>query len=150
MANVTSQWAKATRPTGQASPYTSSSLALGRGSQTEMRVKLNIAEGNLTANDKWEFLRVPENCYIEAIVLTVDELDDGSDLTFTIKSDDGSTETTHLTADDAAQTGGTVVANAGLPRAGGAAPITLFAEVAVAAATPKAGEATMIVHLVEF
>lgn len=150
MANVTSQYAKATRPTGGASPYTASGLALGRGSQTELRVKLAISEDNLTAGDTWEFLRVPEDTYVQAIILTCDELDDASALTLLLKSDDGTTETTHLAANNVGQAGGTVAAGANLPRAGGAAPVTLFAEVGTAAGTPKAGEATMIVHLTRF
>lgn len=150
MANVTSQYAKATRPTGGASPYTSSGLAIGRGSQTELRVKLPISEDNLAADDKWEFLRVPEDTYVEAMILACDELDDGTDLTLLLKSDDGTTETTHLTADTVGQAGGTVAADDNLPRAGGAAPVTLFAEVGAGADTPKAGEATLIVHLTRF
>lgn len=147
MANVTSQWAKTTRPTGQPSPYTSSGLAIGRGSQTELRVKLDITEGNLGAGDVWEFLRVPEDTLVEAILLTVDDLDAGAGLTLLLKTDDGTTETTHLAANTVGQSGGTVAAGANLPRVGGAGPVTIFAEVGVAAATPQAGEATLIVHL---
>lgn len=147
MANVTSQWAKTTRPTGQTSPYTSSGLAIGRGSRTELRVKLDIAEGNLGAGDIWEFLRVPEDTLVEGVRLVVDELDEGAGLTLLLKTTDGTTETTHLAANNVGQAGGTVAAGASLPRVGGAAPVSIFAEVGVGAATPKAGEATLIVHL---
>jgi hypothetical protein len=127
-----------------------SGLALGRGSQTELRIKLPISADNLGAGDKWEFLRVPEDTFVEAIILTADDLDDGTGLTVALKSTDGTTEQTHLAANAVGQAGGTVAAGAALPRLGGAAPLTIFAEVAVAAATPKAGEATLIVHLTRF
>lgn len=147
MANVTSQWAKSTRPTGQPSPYASTGLSIGRGSRTELRIKLDISEENLGAGDVWEFLRVPANTLIEGIRLIADDLDGGAGLTILLKTTDGTTTTTHLAANTVGQAGGTVAAGASLPRVGGVAPVTIFAEVGVAAATPQAGEATLIVHL---
>lgn len=149
MANVTSQYAKSTRPTGQPSPYVYSGLALGRGAQTELRIKLDIKEDNLTANSQWEFLRVPADTLIEEIRLITDDLDANAVPTVTVllKSDDGVADTTHLAANNVAQTGGTVAAGAALPRVGGVGPIRIYAQVGTAAATPQAGTATLIVRM---
>lgn len=147
MANVTSQWAKTTRPTGQPSPYLSSALATGRGSQAELRVTLNIEEGNLNANDDWFFLRLPADAIVQAAILTTDELDAGTAATVQLRAG-----TTNLlsAASNIPRTGGTAIANAGLPFSGnGTDPVELYARVIAAPAAPadrQAGTATLVVH----
>ena len=144
MANVISQWAKATRPTGQASPYRSSALALGRGAQAELKIELDIAAGNLALNDEWYFARLPEDAIIDGAFLTVDELDAGTDITLQIRADDGTTASNLLSAaSNVARTGGTVFANANLPYIGGDGPVDVYVRVTAAAGTAKAGKATL-------
>lgn len=149
MANVTSQWAKATRPTGDASPYRSSSLAFGRGSQGEIRVSLNISADNLGSGDKWEFVRLPADAVIDGMFITVDDLDSNGTpaLTFDLVSSDGTTTTTHLDGTTIGQTGGSAAAGANFPRLGGFAEISVYAVVDAAAATAAAGKATLVVYL---
>lgn len=149
MADVISQWAKSTRPTGDASPYRSSSLALGRGSRGEIRVSLDIAADNLGAGDKWEFIRVPEDAVIEGMFITVDDLDAGGTpaLTFDLVSSDGTTSTVHLNDSTLGRAGGSAAAGANFPRFGGAAPVSIYAEVGTPAATAAAGKATLVVYL---
>lgn len=147
MSNVTSQWAKATGITGDAVDYRYNPLATGGSNGGEARVKLDISTDNLADGDEWHFIRLPADALIEEIYLETDQLDtDGSAaLTLLVKSDDGTTETTHLTADDVAQDGGRVQAAANLPRLGGVAPITVYVEVGTTAATAAAGSATLVV-----
>ena len=149
MANVTSQWAKTTRPTGDASPYRSSSLAFGRGSQGEIRVSLDIGVDNLGSGDKWEFVRLPADAVIDGMFITVDDLDtDGTPtLTFDLVSDDGSTATTHLDGTAIGKTGGSAAAGANFPRLGGDAEISVYALVDGPAATAAAGKATLVIYL---
>lgn len=143
MSDVISQWAKTTRPTGDASPYRSSSLSLGRGAQAELKVKLDISEDNLADGDLWKFARLPADAIIDNVFLTVDELDEGTSLTVAIKCTDGTTPDVLLSADAIAQTGGTVFADEGVPYIGGDGPVEVFCEVEASAGTPKAGEATL-------
>lgn len=148
MSNVTSQWAKSTGITGDSVDYRHSSIAVGRSGRGETRVKLDIGTDNLGAGDKWNFIRLPDDAIIEDIYLEVDDLDSNGTpaLTLLVKSDDGTTETTHLAADTVGQAGGIVQANTSLPRLGGDAAITVFAEVGTAAATAQAGSATLVVQ----
>lgn len=148
MSNITSQWAKSTGITGDAVDYRHSALAIGQGGRGETRIKLDVGTDNLGAGDAWNFIRLPADAIIEDIYLEVDDLDsDGTPtLTLLIKSDDGTTETTHLSADNVGQAGGIVQADTSLPRLGGDAPITVFVEVGTAAATAQAGDATLVVQ----
>lgn len=146
MTDVISQWAKTTRPNGEASPYRSSSLALGRGAQAELKVKLDIGVDNLADGDLWKFARLPADAVITNAFLTVDDLDDGSALTVSIKCTDGTTPDVLLSADAVAQAGGTVFADEGVPYIGADGPIEVFCEVEASAGTPKAGEATLTIH----
>lgn len=146
MTDVISQWAKTTLPNGEASPYRSSSLSLGRGSQAELKVKLDISADNLADGDLWKFVRLPADAVITNAFLTVGDLDDGTDLTVSIKCTDGTTPDVLLPANAVAQAGGTVFASEGVPYIGADGPIEVFCEVEVSAGTPKAGEATLTVH----
>lgn len=144
MTDVISQWAKATRPTGQESPYRSSALALGRGAQAELKIDLDIAEDNLGANDEWYFARLPEDAILDGAFLTVDDLDDGTDLELQIRADDGTTASNLLSAaSEIGQTGGTAFANDNLPYIGGDGPVEVYVRVTAAADTAKAGKATL-------
>lgn len=147
MSDVISQWAKATRPTGQDSPYRSSSLAFGRGSQAELKIELDITEENLGLNDEWYFVRLPADAIIDGAFLTVDQLDDGTDLTLQIRADDGTTASNLLSAaSTAGQTGGTVFANANLPYIGGDDLVEVYVRVTAAADDALAGKATLTVR----
>jgi hypothetical protein len=147
MTDLYSQWSKTTRPTGDASPYRSSSLALGRGSQAELKVKLDITADNLGAGDFWNFVRLPADAIIDDVFLTVSELDDDTDLNIMLEADDGTTDSDLLDAkSDVGQTGGTVFANDNLPYIGGDDEVEVRAHVIDAADTPKAGEATLTVR----
>lgn len=147
MSDLTSLYAKSTGITGDDVDYRYNPLATGGSNGGEFIGKLDITTDNLGAGDVWNFIRLPDDALIEDIYLEVDDLDsDGTPaLTLLIKSDDGTTETTHLSADDVGQAGGAVQADSGLPRFGGVAPITVFVEVGTAAATAQAGEATLVV-----
>lgn len=147
MTDITSQWAKTTRPTGDASPYRSSSLALGQGSQAELKVKLDIAADNLNAGDFWNFARLPADAVIDDVFLTVDDLDDGSTLNLMLEADDGTTDSDLLSAkSDVGQAGGTVFADQNTPYIGADGPVELRCHVIDAADTAKAGEATLTVR----
>jgi len=147
MADLYSQWSKTTRPTGDASPYRSSSLALGRGSQAELKVKLDISADNLGAGDFWNFVRLPADAIIDELFLTVSDLDDGSALNIMLEADDGSTDSDLLSAkSDVGQAGGTVFGNNNLPYVGGDAEVEVRAHIIDAAGTPKAGDATLTVR----
>jgi hypothetical protein len=144
MSDVISQWAKTTRPTGQESPYRSSALALGRGAQAELKIELDITEENLGANDEWYFARLPADAIIDGAFLTVDQLDDGTDLELQIRADDGTTASNLLSAaSEAGQTGGTVFANANLPYIGGDDLVEVYVRVTAAADDAVAGKATL-------
>lgn len=144
MSDVISQWAKATRPTGQESPYRSSALALGRGAQAELKIELDITEENLGANDEWYFARLPADAIIDGAFLTVDQLDDGTDLELQIRADDGTNASNLLSAaSEAGQTGGTVFADANLPFIGGDDLVEVYVRVTAAADDALAGKATL-------
>ena len=147
MTDITSQWAKTTRPNGDASPYRSSSLALGRGSQAELKVKLNLAADNLGAGDFWNFARLPADAVIDDVFLTVSDLDDGAALNVMLEADDGTTDSDLLSVkSNVGQAGGTVFGNANLPYIGGDKEVEVRCHVIDAAGTPKAGEATMTIR----
>lgn len=146
MTDLYSQWSKTTRPTGDASPYRSSSLSLGRGSQAELKVKFDIGVDNLNNGDIWNFVRLPADAVIDQVMLTTSELDAGTALTLTIQADDGTTESALLTADDVAQTGGSVFAGSNLPYVGGDSEVEVRVVVANPPTTAQAGEATLTVR----
>jgi hypothetical protein len=147
MTDIFSQWSKTTRPDGDPSPYRSSSLALAKGSQAELKVKLDVSEENLNAGDFWNFVRLPADAVIDALFLTASDLDDGSALNVMLEADDGTTDSDLLSAkSDVAQAGGTVFANNNLPYIGGDEEVTVRAHVIDAADTAKAGEATLTVR----
>jgi hypothetical protein len=147
MTDLYSQWSKTTRPNGDPSPYRSSSLAFGRGSQAELKVKLDISTDNLGAGDLWNFVRLPADAIIDEMFLTVSDLDDGSALTIMLEADDGTTDSDLLSAaSTVGQAGGTVFANNNLPYIGGDAEVEVRGHVIAGAGTPKAGDATLTVR----
>ena len=147
MTDVVSQWAKTTRPTGQPSPYVSSALATGRGSQAELRVTLPITPENLNQDDDWYFLRLPADAIVQAVILTTDELDSGTAMTLQIRAN---TSNLLSAASNIGRTGGTAFGNANLPFVGnGTDPVALYARVTAAPAQAGdrlPGNATLVVH----